>query len=58
MPLAVAFWILFLLAIVFGFWGTTWPGNDGMYVHFGGKLVIFILVGLLGWRVFGPAVKG
>lgn len=47
MPLSVAFWVVAIVALAFGFytpWRAWWPGP------------IFLLVLILGWRVFGPAI--
>lgn len=30
---------------------------DGKYRPLGGRLVVFILLGLLAWRVFGPPIQ-
>ena len=53
MPIGLLFWIVYLVALIFGAYGAftpAWPGG-----RFGG-LVAIILVGLLGWAVFGFAV--
>lgn len=54
------FWVLMLLWLILGFYWY-WPvGNVGgaAYIGLGLPLLIFILLALLGWQVFGPAVKG
>ena len=54
MSFALAYWILMLLWLVFGFaplWGFNSP-----YVGYGSTLLLFILFVLLGWHVFGPPV--
>jgi ABC-type polysaccharide/polyol phosphate export permease len=57
MPLGIAFWTIMIIWFVFG-----------MIVHFGvvagaavwgvavSNLLLFVLFGMLGWQVFGPAV--
>lgn len=50
--IGLLFWILFVLAIVFGFGFIALPHG----VAWGGNLLIFILIGLLGWKVFGPVL--
>ena len=57
MPLALLFWVLMLLWLVLGFW-TSWPGRQPLpYGPVGSNLLLFVLLGLLGWAVFGAAVK-
>ena len=57
MGIGVAFWVLMLLWLVFGFmWN--WPGNTyaGAYGPIGNTLLLFVLLALLGWHDFGPAL--
>lgn len=57
MPLSILFWVLMLLWLVLGLW-TNWPGQQGHpYGPFGSNLLLFILLLLLGWAVFGAAVR-
>ena len=53
MSFALAFWILMLIWLVFGIW-YTWPNH--MLV--GGNMLLFIVIALLGWKVFGPPIHG
>jgi hypothetical protein len=53
MTIGLAFWILMLLWLVFGMW-QAWPSH---YVV-GGNLLLFILLVLVGWKVFGPPIHG
>jgi hypothetical protein len=53
MTLGLAFWILMLLWLAFGFWNS-WPNH---YLV-GGNLMLFILLLLLGWHSFGAPLKG
>lgn len=49
MPLAIAFWVLMLLWLVFGVW-SSWPNlRSG-----GPNLLLFILLLIIGWKLFGP----
>lgn len=48
MTFALAFWILMLLWLVFG---PAW--QTGNWPHIGASLLLFLLILLLGWRVFG-----
>jgi len=51
------FWVIFILMVVFGF-VAYWPHGGGPYWSLGYPAVNLVLMGLLGWQVFGPAVKG
>jgi hypothetical protein len=53
MSRGLLFWILMILWLIFGLWAA-WPLGWG----FGSTALLFILLGLLGWQVFGPVVKG
>jgi hypothetical protein len=52
MPIGMIFWVLMLLWLVFGVW-RDWGNQWAM----GGSLLQFVLFLLLGWHVFGAAVK-
>jgi hypothetical protein len=55
MPLPTLFWILALLVVIFGLW--QWRGPNAPYA-WGGSWLIFAMVLVLGWQVFGSAIKG
>jgi len=44
-----------LLWLVFGLW-SNWPATGGRFQPLGGTLLLFILLVLLGWKVFGAPV--
>jgi hypothetical protein len=49
LSLGLAFWILMLLWLVLScYW--YWPTPHVV----GGNVLLFVLLGLLGWHVFGP----
>lgn len=56
MPLNLLFWTLYIISVVFGAWAY-YDGQPLWYKRFGGYFVLWILVGILGWRVFGSAIK-
>ncbi len=56
MQLSLLFWILMLLWAIFGVFPTFPRGTDPKYWPFAGSLLLFILIGVLGWQVFGAAV--
>jgi len=55
MPAGILFWVLLVVAVIFGVGGIVVPGNR--YVGWGSTLVVFILLALLGWKVFGPVLQ-
>jgi len=57
MPMSVLFWCIYIFSILFGIWGYYDPAQPNWYRRAGGYLVLWILVGLLGYHVFGPAIS-
>lgn len=55
MGAGIWFWIIFVIAIVFG--GMGFGGVWGMRSWQGAWVVVMILLGLLGWHTFGPVVQ-
>lgn len=53
MSLALAFWVVMLIWLVFGAW-STWPD----YKASGGTALLFVLLLLLGWAQFGAPIHG
>jgi hypothetical protein len=59
MKIGLLFWILMLVWLLFGAW-TYWPTGSATVVAYGpvgGNLLLLLLVGLLGWKVFGPPLQ-
>jgi len=56
MTLAIAFWVLMLIWLVFG--ALVWSGNAGPYAVAGNTLLLFMLFLILGWHSFGAPVHG
>jgi hypothetical protein len=55
MAAGIWFWIVFVIIGLFGgMWGFTSP-CDRRWL--GGSFVVYILIGLLGWGVFGPPIR-
>jgi hypothetical protein len=54
MSAGIWFWLLYVICVVFGGW-LIWPAQDRRM--FGSYGVIMILIGLLGWAVFGSPLK-
>lgn len=57
MPIALLFWLLMLLWLVFGA-TLAWPRDPANRYAFGGSLLLWVLLALLGWKVFGFVVQG
>lgn len=54
MPLGLAFWIIYLICLIFSIW-SRYPGG---YVMVGGGLAEFLLIGILGYHAFGSPIHG
>lgn len=56
MPLPILFWVLMLLWLIFGFWVYRVPGSPYPWERGGAHFLTWILLALLGWKVFGSAI--
>jgi len=57
MSKGLAFWILMLLWLVLGIGGPIYAGYGGSMIHIGGSLLLFCVIAILGWQVFGKPVN-
>jgi len=57
MAIAIWFWVIFVLALFFGMWTGYTAGQPYPFKGWGVLLVIFVLIGLLGWKVFGGPIQ-
>lgn len=57
MPLAYIFWLLMILWAIFGLGYPVYTETPNRRITLGGNLLLFVLIVLLGWQVFGSAVK-
>jgi hypothetical protein len=59
MQIGLLYWILMLIWLVFGL-AWNWPGYNrvGPYGPIGNGILLFILLLLLGWKVFGEPLHG
>jgi hypothetical protein len=56
MSFGLLFWILMLIWLVFGWFYNSSPDRFGAYGWAGNSLLLFVLLGILGWGVFGAPV--
>ena len=62
MPAGMIFWLLMILWFIFGMWWN-WPrtpaGTVGSlsYGPIGSNLLLFVLLFILGWKVFGFVIQ-
>ncbi len=57
MPIGILYWMILIIWFLFGLY---WNGDDiraGKWGMMGGNLVLFILLALIGWRLFGPVLQ-
>ena len=54
MPLSILFWVLMIVWLVFGYIGRPTPATPW---YWPGHLIIFVLLAILGWQVFGAAIR-
>ncbi len=57
MPVPHIFWMLMILWAIFGVGYPYWVTTPNPRIVSGGNLLLFILIALLGYQVFGNAVK-
>lgn len=55
MSLSLLFWVIYIISVVFGLW-SNWPLGADKARGLGLSFVVLVLIGLLGWQVFGAAV--
>ena len=52
MSIGIAFWVIMILGLIFGLY----TNRATPMAWVGSSLIIWVLLALLGWRVFGPAI--
>lgn len=57
MSAGVWFWILYVIGLLFSLYVVFPSGETPNWKPFGGSLLIWLLIGLLGWQVFGAPLK-
>lgn len=59
MTLQIWFWLIYAFALIFGLWGLypLPPSYPYPWRYPAGFILFFVLIGILGWQVFGSPVK-
>ncbi len=57
MTLSVLFWFLMIISLIFGLWRDYAPGQPYPFRAGVWNVLLFVLLGILGWAVFGAAIK-
>ena len=57
MSFALLFWILMLFWLVYGWFYQSTPTTFGPYGWVGHSLLLFVLLGIVGWATFGAPVR-
>jgi hypothetical protein len=55
--IGLLFWLLMIIWLIFGIW-TEWPIASNTYHPIGRHILLWILLFLLGWQVFGWPISG
>lgn len=58
MLISTLFWIIWLICLIFGGVGVFRSADDNRWYGGGFSLVVWVLLGLLGWATFGAPIKG
>jgi hypothetical protein len=59
MKISLLVWILMLFWLLFGVW-SNWPATGGAvnaYGPVGGNVLLFLVISLVGWKVFGSPLQ-
>jgi hypothetical protein len=56
MSIGILFWVLMVIWLILGL--VPVPEGAGRYWPWGGNLLLFILLFLLGWKAFGSPIQG
>ncbi len=57
MPLGTLFWVIYVIAILFGAWSNYEANQPLWFRRAGAYLILWLLVGMIGWEVFGSVVR-
>jgi len=57
MPIGILFWVLMILWAVNVVYWQSEGTREGKFGGFGGNLLLFVLLCLVGWKVFGSVLQ-
>ncbi len=57
MPIGILFWVIMIVWFLLGLYSHRSDLRDGNYGYVGGNLMLFALLALIGWKVFGPLLQ-
>jgi hypothetical protein len=56
MPISILFWVLMIIWLLFGFWASYEPGAPYRWHRGGAHFLTWLMLAILGWKVFGAAI--
>lgn len=56
MSKGLLFWVIMIIWLIFGLF-TNWPAGGSRPWPLGAHIILWILLALLGWQVFGAAIR-
>jgi len=57
MPISVLFWVIMIIWFFSGIYFHRSDFAGGNYGYVGGSLMLFVLLALVGWKIFGPLLR-
>ena len=57
MQIGILFWVIMIIWFLFGLYSNRSDFIGGNYQYVGGNLILFVLLALIGWQVFGPLLR-
>jgi hypothetical protein len=57
MPIGILYWMLIILAVLFGGYWNFGRGEGANWGWFGMSLLHLVLFALIGWKLFGPVLQ-
>lgn len=58
MTLGILFWMIYIIALFFSAWSNYETGQPFPLKRAGSHFVLWVLIGIVGWRIFGSPVHG
>lgn len=57
MPIGILYWMILIIWFLFGLYWHRTDMAGGNYGIVGGNLILLVLFGLIGWKLFGPILQ-